>query len=180
MPNLTFFGAAIHGFSFSPAPKRGEGGPVVLIDASITWNDKIRGWGGWEDVPETVGGTIHLIPKEIAIQGFEMTPGKGLENQAFELGATEISDCQLFIPTKEDQERELRFTIKTQDKGAETILGKYGRCAGGAVGKIKIIYQEGGGTQVDLTPDAQEELPLKGDAIEGHNARTVGRKKDVQ
>lgn len=174
MANPTLKKTRLHGFSFTPAPKRGEGGPMVVIDASTLWTDEVRGYFGFEEIPETVMGGVKLSPNSQPISKFVMKPGSGLDGNSIEMEATEMDGFHLFIPTKENESRELRYVIRTMMKNAEVILGKYGRTAGAAFGTLRYIISEA--EQIKLGADEQEELPLKGDAFEEH-VREINRTK---
>src|SRR6202167_6245167 len=113
MPRIVLTGAAFHGFTFSTGPKRGDGSPIVIAEFSAPWTEKNREAGKWDEIPETVSGNVNLIPNELAASHFEFVPGKGLQDHAISIDASGATDFKCFIPTKEGEERELRFNIKT-------------------------------------------------------------------
>jgi hypothetical protein len=167
-----------HGFRFTTGPKRGEGGPMVIAEFSAPWTERNREAGGWEEIPETVSGNVNLVPGELAAQHIEFVPGNGLEKHAFSIDVSSATDFQCFIPTKEGEERELRFKVKTAAKDAGRILDTFGRTCGEASGKLRLSYDADAQTTIEEAQ--QEELPLKGEALAAHQSRQAGKKKDVQ
>ncbi len=142
MAKITLNSAAFHGFEFTVGPKRGEGAPMVIIEFTAPWTDANRKAGGWKDLPDSISGLISLIPGEIAATHFEFVPGKGFESHPISLDCSNASDFKCFCPTKEGEERELRFNIKTPTKNAGRILDTFGRTVGSATGKLKISHDE--------------------------------------
>lgn len=136
------------GFKFTTGPKRGEGGPMCIVDFAAPWTEANRKSGGWEEVPDTVSGNIALVPGNKTCQSIQMTPGGGLEKHAFDLDASTVDGFHVFVPTKEKEPRELRFSVKTSATKAYDVLGKYGHVCGEAKGKLRI----------KLSDDAQGEL----------------------
>lgn len=159
MAKITLTGAAFHGFQFTVGPKRGEGAPMVIAEFSAPWTEKNREAGGWDELPESVSGSINLVPAELAATVFEFVPGKGMEAHAISLECSAATDFKCFVPTKEDEARELRFKIKSPSIKAGRTLDTYGRTCGEATGRLKISYDE-------TTPAGQEEIPLA-EATEG-------------
>ena len=154
MAKITLTGAAFHGFHFVVGPGRGEGAPMVIADFSAPWTDKNREAGGWEELPESVSGSINLVPGELAASTFEFIPGKGLEAHAISLDCSSASDFKCFVPTKEGEPRELRFKIKSPALQAGKTLDAFGRSCGNATGRLRISYSE-------TTAAEQESLPIE-------------------
>lgn len=138
---LTLNGAQINSYSFTPAPKRGKGGPMVLINCSAKWTKTAQKAMKWEALPKTVSGSIHLSPGNAPAQSMEMTP-KGLEQHTLTLEISGATGFSLFIPTKDDEEEELRFSIETPSKDAGRALDKYCRTVGTAPGIMKLEWDE--------------------------------------
>jgi hypothetical protein len=148
MPRITLNSAAFHGFKFSTGPKRGDGGAIVIAEFSAPWTESNRKAGDWKELPSTVSGAVHLVPGELAATNIVFTPGKGMQMHAFSLECNGASDFICFVPTKEDEERELRFKVSMPGKDPGKKLEAYGRTCGNATGKLVISYDE----------DAQEQL----------------------
>ncbi len=140
--------ACCHGFKFTTGPKRGEGGPMIIAEFSAPWTERNRDAGKWEEIPETVSGSVKLVPSSLAAKHLEFIPGNGLEKHAFSIEVSDATDFSCFIPTKEGEERELRFKVKTAALNVERILGTFGRTCGEATGKLKLSYDA----------DAQQEI----------------------
>jgi hypothetical protein len=166
MPHLTIHGCHFEGFRFTVGPKRGEGAPMVIVDFCAAWSAANRGSGGWEEIPETVSGLVNLVPGELAASRIDFAPQKGMEAHAFGLECAGAEGFQVFVPTKEGQDRELRFQVMTPSNKAEKILGTFGRTAGRIPGKLKISYSENAKTdEINATPEqqaAQREIPTEG------------------
>jgi hypothetical protein len=140
MPKIELRKAYFDGFSFSNGPGRGEGGVVVVSHWKAPWTDKHRESGGWEELPETVSGAIKLKPSRIAGTHLEFTPQGGMEKHAISMDIDGVDGCKVFVPTKEDGERELRFEVRTSVNKAEVDLGRLGRTTGKATGILKLSY----------------------------------------
>ncbi len=169
--------ACCHGFRFTTGPKRGEGGPMVIAEFSAPWTERNREAGGWEEIPETVSGNVSLVPGTLAAQHIEFIPGNGLEKHAFSIDVSEATDFSCFIPAKEGEERELRFKVKSAAKDAGRTLETFCRTCGEATGKLKLSYDAD--AQQELEEEAQDELPLKGEAAAEHAETQKGRKGKV-
>lgn len=148
MPKITLNSAAFHGFTFGTA-KRGKGSILVVAEFSAPWTEANRKAGDWSELPETISGPVKLLPADLAASHIEFIPGKGLEGHAISMNVSGVTGFQCFIPTKEDEVRELRFSVETADPKAERTLGALGRIALNATGKLKISYEA-----------APEEAPL--------------------
>lgn len=142
MAKITLTGAAFHGFEFTIVPKRGEGGALCIAEFSAPWTERNREAGGWEELPETVSGSIGLVPGDLAASTIEFIPGNGMEKHAISLDVSSASDFKCFVPTKEDEKRELRFKIRTPSIQACREFEKWGRLGGEATGRLKISYDE--------------------------------------
>lgn len=142
MPKITLTGAAFHGFEFTVGPKRGEGAPIVIAKFSAPWTERNREAGGWEELPESVSGSIDLVPGELAASTMEFIPGNGMETHAISMAVASASDFKCFVPTKEDDKRELRFKIRTPSLQACHDFETWGRLGGDATGRLKISYNE--------------------------------------
>lgn len=189
MPKITFTVVSFHGFRFTVGPKRGEGGPMTVAECSAPWTERNRDAGGWDDLPETIAGGVKLIPAEFAAQHIEFIPANGMEKSAFSIDASSAEDFVCFVPTKDGEERELRFTIKTPATDAVHMLETFLRSLGEASGQLNITYAEEpkkkgkDEKQLALAPAGpslvQEPPPLKGEALAEHQQRQGGKKKDV-
>jgi len=153
MAKITLAAASFQGFKFSCGPKRGDGGPVVIAEFHAPWSEKNREAGGWKDIPDTVSGQVALVPSELAATHFEFKP-RGFAG--FSLDCSTASDFKCFVPTKEGEERELRFTIKSSALHAGKELDRFGRVAGTATGTLRISHDED--AQQTLDADNQQEL----------------------
>lgn len=138
---LTLNGAQINSYSFTPAPKRGKGGPMVIINCSAKWTKTAQKIMKWEELPNTITGSVTLSPGTAPAQSMEMTP-KGLEQHSLTLEISGATGFHLFIPTKEGEEEELRFAIETPSKEAGKVLDKYCRLVGTAPGIMKLEWDE--------------------------------------
>jgi hypothetical protein len=161
MPQITLTGARFHGFKFTTGPKRGDGAPMVIAEFSASWTEKNRKAGDWKEVPDTVGGQVKLIPSELACTTLQFKPGGGLEAHAFSIDVSEATDFKCFVPTKEGDERELRFHVKSASIKAGKQLDAYGRTAGNAKGTLKLTLD--GDTQERLISEDQAQDTLKDD-----------------
>lgn len=139
MAKITLQNASFHGFSFSCGPKRGDGGPVVVVEFSAPWTERNRAAGKWEEIPETVSGNIGLVPNELAATHIEFTPRGGI---GFSIDCSLAHDFKCFVPTKEGVPRELRFEISTSALKAGRELEAYGRVSGEMPGTLKISHSE--------------------------------------
>lgn len=157
MPRITLNSAAFHGFTFAVGPKRGKGSAVVIAEFTAPWTEANRKAGGWAEIPDSVSGTIHLLPADLAASHIEFTPGKGLEGHAISLDVSGATDFSCFVPTKEGEERELRFKIETADSKAGRTFGTFGRTAGEVTGKLKISYDAAAGDYAPLLETAEPE-----------------------
>lgn len=149
MAKITLNGAAFHGFKFTMGPKRGEGAPIVIAEFSAPWTERNRKAGDWAEIPETVSGSINLLPASLAASNFEFIPGNGMEAHSISMDCSSVEEFKCFVPTKEGEKRELRFVIKTPSIRACKDLEKHGRLAGEASGKLHISY--------DAAPDAEQQ-----------------------
>ena len=141
MPKITLNSASFHGFKFTCGPKRGAGAPMVIAEFSAPWTEANRKTGKWQEIPETVSGSVHLVPAELAASVFTFTP-RGFEKQAISLDASGADGFLCFCPTKEGEVRELRFTISTASDKAGRTLEAAGHVFGEAQGKLVISYDE--------------------------------------
>lgn len=146
------------GYRFTVGPKRGDGGPMVISEWAAPWTEANRKAGGWEEVPETVSGNVALLPSERACKSIDMKPGGGLEKNQFQLDASTVDGFHLFIPTKEGQARELRFTVASSAVNAYSILGKYLHVCGEAKGALRIKLSDDDQGELDDKDDGQGEL----------------------
>ncbi len=154
MAKISLAAASFHGFRFSCGPKRGDGGPVVVAEFHAQWSEKNREAGGWKEIPDTVSGNVSLVPDELAATHFEFKP-RGFAG--FSLDCSTASGFHVFVPTKEGEERELRFTIKTSALHAGKELDRFGRVAGTAPGTLRISHDEDAQQTLD-DADNQREL----------------------
>lgn len=159
MPRITLNSASFHGFTFSTGPKRGDGAPIVIAEFSAPWTEKNREAGKWKEIPDTVSGNVRLVPGELAASHFEFKPGKGFDSHAFSLDCSAANNFVCFVPTKEGEERELRFHIETPSKSAGRTLDGFGRTCGSATGKLVISYDEP--TQELLTTEEQRTAAME-------------------
>lgn len=157
MAKITLTGAAFHGFEFTCGPGRGEGAPMVIAEFSAPWTEHNREAGNWDELPETVSGSIKLVPGDLAASNFEFIPGNGMEAHAVSLACSGATDFRCFVPIKEGEPRELRFKLKTAALDAGLRLEGYGRTCREATGKLNISYAEPppkpGAQQMDLAPN---------------------------
>ena len=158
MPRITLNSASFHGFTFSTGPKRGDGAPIVIAEFSAPWTEKNREAGKWKELPDTVSGNVKLMPGELAASHFEFRPARGLDSHAFSLDCSAATNFHCFVPTKEGEERELRFSIETPSKSAGRTLDSFGRVVGSATGRLTISYDEA--TQELLTTEEQRNAAL--------------------
>ncbi len=142
MPRITLNSAAFHGFSFSTGPKRGKGGAIIIAEFSAPWTETNRKAGNWKELPDTVSGNVGLLPAELSATVITFKPGKGFEAHEFSLDVTGVTNFHCFVPTKEDEERELRFKIETPSEKAGRKLDTFGRTVGSAPGRLTISYDE--------------------------------------
>ncbi len=150
MAKITLNSASFKGFAFTTGPKRGEGGAMVISEWVAPWTEANCKAGGWKEIPETVSGSVNLIPNELAAVTLEFTPGKGMESHAFSLDVSGMTDIKCFIPTKEGEPRELRFNIKSSSIKAGKVLDTFGRTAGSVTGRLKITHDD---SQASLMPE---------------------------
>jgi hypothetical protein len=179
-------------FEFVGKPKRGPGGPSVRAYfegawLEGAWLEPIRDAMGWSQIdPETVRGTPGLRGALIGCQVI-LTPSAGeLSQHEITLRAQRIGNFEVFMPeqtTKKDKPPVLRFRLESSDDGLETKLGLWGRILGDAKARLKVNYGELKKTakhdKSDDDDDAQEELPLTGEAKAEHDQRVAGRKATV-
>jgi hypothetical protein len=142
MPRITLNSAVFHGFSFTTGPKRGKGGALVIADFSAPWTETNRKAGNWKELPDSVSGTVHLVPGQLSATTVTFKPNKGFESHEFSLDVTGATGFECFVPVKEDQDRELRFKIETPSEKAGKKLDTFGRTVGGAPGRLTISYDE--------------------------------------
>lgn len=142
MPKITLNSASFHGFRFTCGPKRGAGAPMVIAEFSAPWTEANRMAGKWREIPDTVSGSVHLVPAELAASVFTFTPSKGLAGHAFSLDAAGVEDFTCFIPTKDDESPELRFKITSASQKAARTLEAFGHAVGEAAGKLVISYED--------------------------------------
>lgn len=142
MAKITLTGAAFHGFEFTVGPTRGEGAPLVIAEFSAPWTERNREAGGWEELPESVSGSINLVPGGLAASTIEFIPGNGLEKHAISMDVSSAADFKCYVPTKEGEARKLRFKIRTPSIHAARDFEKWGRLGGEATGRMKISYDE--------------------------------------
>lgn len=135
---------------------------MVISEWAAPWTEANRKAGEWEEIPETVSGSVNLIPDELAATMIEFTPGKGMESHAFSLDVSGMSGITCFIPTKEGEPRELRFMIKSSSIKAGKTLDTFGRTAGSVTGKLKITHDD---TQASLIPDGVQATLEQRDAV---------------
>ena len=152
MPKITLNSAAFHGFTFSTGPKRGDGGPIVIAEFSAPWTETNRKAGGWDDLPDTVSGNVNLIPAKLAATAITFKPGKGFEKHEFSIETSGATGFHCFVPTKEGEPRELRFSVESSAKNAGRELDGFGRTCGSATGKLTISYD---GSQEQLIDEQQ-------------------------
>lgn len=160
--------AYFRGFQFTTGPARGEGVCMVIASFAAPWTEKHRQSGGWEEIPETVSGGIHLKPSRIAGTHMEFIPQGGLEKHAISLDIASVDDCTVFVPKKDGEEREMRFHIRTAILNAEKQFGALGRTVGQGAGILKLTYDaeaqqrliEGNGGEEG--EDGQQELEEQG------------------
>lgn len=154
MAKITLVSASFQGFRFSCGPKRGDGSPVVIAQFHAPWTEKNREAGGWKEVPDTISGQVKLVPGELAATHFEFKP-RGFVG--FSLDCSRANNFKVFVPTKEGEERELRFEISTGALHAGKELDRFGRVSGTAAGTLRISHDED--AQTTLTDaDNQQEL----------------------
>ena len=162
MPKIELRKAYFRGFSFTAGPARGEGAPIVKAQFAAPWTEKHREAGSWEEIPETVSGSIKLKPAQIAGTHLEFIPGGGMDKHRISLDINSVDDCVVFVPTREDEERELRFNVRTSVNNAEAMFGRLGRTVGNAGGVLKLSYDaEAQQRLIDgepATDDAQQTL----------------------
>ena len=131
MPKIELRKAYFRGFSFTAGPARGEGAPIVKAQFAAPWTEKHREAGSWEEIPETVSGSIKLKPAQIAGTHLEFIPGGGMDKYRISLDINSVDDCE---------ERELRFNVRTSVNNAEAMFGRLGRTVGNAGGVLKLSY----------------------------------------
>ncbi len=137
MTKIKLGGVRFHGFRFSVGPKRGEGAPTVIAEFSAQWTEKNREAGGWAEIPASVSGNVSLVPNELAATHIEFKP-RGFVG--FSIDCSTATDFTCFVPTKEGEERELRFKIKSPSIHAGKELDRFGRTAGEAAGPMSISH----------------------------------------
>lgn len=163
MPKIELRKAYFRGFSFTAGPARGEGAPIVKAQFAAPWSEKHREAGGWEEIPETVSGSIHLKPAQIAGTHLEFIPQGGLDKHRISLDINSVDNCVVFVPTKEDEEREIRFNVRTSVNKAEEMFGRLGRTVGNGEGILKLSYDAEAQRKLiegdDAEGEGQQELP---------------------
>lgn len=152
MAKITLTGAKFHGYSFTVGPKRGEGAPSVTAEFSAPWTEKNRESGGWKELPDTVSGNVALVPGELAATHAEFKP-RGFVG--FSIDCSTACDFHVFVPTKEGEERELRFKLKSSSIHAGKELDRFGRSGGSVPGPLRISHDEDAQQNIEgLSDDA--------------------------
>ncbi len=183
---IEFTAASLVRFEFVGKPKRGPGGPSVRAYFEAAWLEPIRAAMNWSDVPaETVRGTPGLRGALIACDIILTPASDELLKHEVTMKAQRIGNFEVFIPeqtTKKEKPAILRFRVETIDVGIETTLGNWGRVLGSAAARLKVTYGElkkhAKHDEKDGKDSRQDELPLTGAALEEHQQRQAGKKKD--
>ena len=156
--SIIFRGVVVRHFDVRQSPK----GETVYVNAHLSadWTDVVREAMGWEDLPETYGGAD--IPSA-SLMGVEMMlkpSARELKAFAIKMPIREVKDFQLVTlkqPGEMPDERELRFTVTSQAKQANTWLGNWLRSVGKHKGQLTVSYTEQATLEeVDVTPTQEQ------------------------
>lgn len=141
MPNMTFRGVEISNFDV----RSDEGGQFVRIHFRSDYSDTVAQKMNWPDaMPDAVKQA--KLSGKLALANFILTPNdKELSKHEINLKAVEATDFQLSRAGGDEEEgvpakTSLRFMVRSNEMGAEALLGTYWRVVGKGLAKLKIDY----------------------------------------
>jgi hypothetical protein len=163
MPNMLFRGAIIRDVDL----RRDEGGNFCRLHVTADFSEPIREEMEWDDPGDAVKSA--KLDGKLAGTKLIFSPNdKKLKDHEIELGCEEVNDFQ-YHRVKTDGggiAKEVRFIVRTAERGAGALLENYMAVLGEAPAAMKLQYTEQ--EDLDLQKDEPIEAHLAGEALAQH------------
>jgi hypothetical protein len=113
----------------------------VRMHCVADFTDTVRDAMGWKDLPKSYSGGK---PDNSTLTGVEMTMrpnGNELKKYGFSIPISQAKDFEVVTVKEKDEEvRQLKFTIETTAKKAYRTVGDYIEAIGQGRGQLKLSY----------------------------------------